>query len=89
MGGEDCRKRDARQKINAARDFFNESSYSLMKYHLRYCSEKLLALERGLRGLQSRQKKFRFTSVLRPGKDFTPQALKDNHIGGLTRPGRA
>ena len=81
MATENCKKREARSKINLARDYFNEKSYSLMKYHLRYCTEKLLALEKLLRNLQSKKKKFKFTSVKRPGKDYIPEKLKENDIG--------
>ena len=76
-----CKKREAREKINLARNYFNESSYSLMKYHLRYCTEKLLSLEQILRSLQSKKKKFKFTSVKRPGKDYIPTMLKEKEIG--------
>ena len=76
-----CKKREAREMINIARNYFNESSYSLMKYHLRYCTEKLLSLEQILRSLQSKKKKFKFTSVKRPGKDYIPVMLKEKEIG--------
>lgn len=81
MSSVDCKKREARQKIDLARNYFNEMSYSLMKYHLRYCSDKLLGLEKNLRGLQTKKKKFRFRSVKRPAKDYAPKAPADQHLG--------
>lgn len=81
MTSSDCKKRNARQKINKARDYFNEKSFLLIKYHLRYCSEKLLALEKSLRNLKTSKTKFRFKSVKRPDKDYIPQMLKEKEIG--------
>lgn len=75
------KKRNARQQINSIRDFFNEISYALMKYHLRYCLEKIQHLENLLKEIQTQKKKFKFKNIKRPPKDYKAKERKDLLVG--------
>lgn len=82
MEDKKCSKRKARNCINEVKQFYNENSLAMMKYHRRYCQDKLLRLENMLSDIVRVKKKFKFKNIKRPQDLAVIQRLRENKIEG-------